>query len=145
MWVSVSVCVKMDCCTCTNLCFSVSILHPHSKCFFKHPPIPPSCLSIFPRGVCYYISQRGAKKLLLKLGLLTCHSSLLTAGRVFLVQNMDVCAIRLSLSIFSFSSVSFHSGTSKKSFKNNAVNSLKKRTSPTLDAFFSSYIFTCNS
>lgn len=119
---SACLCVKMDCCTCMNLCFSASILHPHSKCFFKHPLILPSCLSVFLRGVCYYVSQWGAKKLLLKHGLLTCHSSLLTAGRVFLLQNMCVCAIRLLLSIFSFSSVSFHSGTSRKSFRNDAAN-----------------------
>lgn len=119
---SACLCVKMDCCTCMNLCFSASILHPHSKCFFKHPLILPSCLSVFLRGVCYYVSQWGAKKLLLKHGLLTCHSSLLTAGRGFLLQNMCVCAIRLLLSIFSFSSVSFHSGTSRKSFRNDAAN-----------------------
>lgn len=114
VWVSVSLCVKMDCCTCMNLCFSASILHPHSKCFFKHPPILPNCLSVFLRGVCYYISQWGAKKLLLKQGLFTCHSSLLTAGRVFLVQNMHVCAIRLSLSIFSFHQSAFILGPAEK-------------------------------
>lgn len=94
---SASLCVKMDCCTCMNLGFSAVIPHPHSKCFLKHPPILPNCLSIFLRGVCYYISQWGAKKLLLKQGLLKCHSSLLTAGRVLLVQNMHVCAIKFHL------------------------------------------------
>lgn len=90
-------CVKMDCCTCMNMCFSAVIPRAHSKCFFKHPPILPNCLSIFLRGVCYYISQWGAIKLLLKRGLLKCHSSLLTAGRVFPVQNMHVHAIKFQL------------------------------------------------
>lgn len=132
-----SQCVKMDCCTCLNLCFSASILHLRCRWFFKHPPILLNCLSVFLRGVCYYVSQWGAKKLLLKRGLLTCHSSLLTAGRVFFLSKICVFVPLDFRSAFSlFHQSAFILGPAEKRSKMMQRIALNIKAGPTLDTFF---------